>query len=36
MTIEQAITEAVAIKRQIDELKSRYTDLQAEIIAGVP
>lgn len=35
MTIEQAISEAVAIKHQIDELKSRYTDLQAEIIAGV-
>lgn len=35
MTIEQAITEAVSIKRQIDELKSRYTDLQTEIIARV-
>ena len=35
MTIEQAISEAVAIKHQIDELKSRYTDLQAEIISGV-
>lgn len=34
MTIEQAISEAVSIKHQIDELKSRYTDLQAESLLG--
>ncbi len=35
MELEQAITEAVAVKRQMEELKSRYADLQAEIIAKV-
>ena len=35
MELEQAITEAVAVKRQMEELKSRYADLQAEIIAMV-
>lgn len=35
MNLEQAISEAFAIKHQIDELKSRYTDLQNEIIAQV-
>ena len=35
MELEQAITEAVAVKRQMEELKSRYADLQAEIIARV-
>ena len=35
MDLEVAITEAVAVKRQMEELKSRYADLQAEIIAKV-
>lgn len=35
MELEQAITEAVAVKHQMEELKSRYADLQAEIIAKV-
>ena len=35
MELEQAITEAVAVKHQIEELKSRLTDLQAEIIDKV-
>lgn len=35
MDLKQAINEAFSIKRQIDELKSRYTDLQNEIIAQV-
>lgn len=35
MELEQAITEAIAVKRQMEELKSRYADLQAEIIAKV-
>lgn len=35
MNLEQAISEAFAIKHQINELKSRYTDLQNEIISQV-
>ena len=35
MNLEQAISEAFAIKHQINELKSRYTDLQNELISQV-